>query len=272
MISVIMSVYNGGKYLRPAVGSILNQTYKDFEFIIINDGSIDNTKDILESYSDSRIKIYDQENMGLTKALNKAIKLSKCKYIARIDADEEAAPTRFEKQVDFLNSNSEIGAVGSFGINIDEVHQTTHKNILPVFDKDIRKRLIKENVLMHGSVMIRREVFEKVGYYDETFKYVQDYELWGRIAKIYKLHNLPEVLLTRKITEDSISSNSEIMAERLFFSIKAQLRVIRNLGAPFYSYFFTWSLILHFLLYRLKIVKLPLRSKWDLFKINKRSL
>jgi len=268
-ISVLMSVYNGEKYLRELVESILNQTYKNFEFIIINDGSTDNTLNILKGYNDSRIKIYSQENIGLTKSLNKAIRLSKGKYIARVDVDDIATPRRLEKQIDFLNSNPEIGLVGSFGIKIDKVGQTIQKIILPVFDKKIRKELIKANVFIHGSVMVRKEIFEKVGYYNEIFKYAQDYELWGRIAQIYKLHNLPEVLLIRRETKDSLSSNPAILEERILLSIKAQLSVMRRLRAPFYSRFFLWNLILHFLLYRLKIVQFPLRSKWDLLKIFK---
>lgn len=269
VVSVVMSVYNGEKYLREMLESILNQTYKNFEFIIIDDGSTDNTIEILKSFKDPRIKIFHQENMGLTKSLNKAIKLSKGKYIARIDVDDIASPTRLEKQVNFLDSNPEIGIVGSFVFCIDEISKTTQKMVLPIYDNKIRKELIKTNVFIHGSVMIRKKVFEEVGYYNEAFKYVQDYELWGRIAKVYKLHNLPEVLLIRRVTKYSLSSNPEILTERTLMSLKAQLNVMRKLRAPFYSYFSLWNLLFHFLLYYLRIIRFPIRSKWDLLKIFK---
>lgn len=270
LISVIMAVYNGEKYLQESVESIVNQSYKNFEFIIINDGSTDSTVNVLKSYNDSRIKIHHQENIGLTKSLNKAIRLSTGKYIARMDADDIAVPRRLEKQADFLNSNPEIGLVGSFGVKIDEAGQTIQKITLPVFDKEIRKQLIKENVFIHGSVMIRKEVFDQAGYYNEAFKYGQDYELWGRIAQIYKLYNLAEFLLLRRKTKDSLSNNSEILQERISLSIKAQLSVMRRFRAPFYSYCCLWNLVLHFLIYSLKIVRFPLRSKWDLLRIFKR--
>lgn len=270
VVSIVMSVYNGEKYLRELVESILNQTYKSFEFIIINDGSTDNSLDILKGYNDSRIKIHHQENKGLTKSLNRAIRLSRGKYIARIDADELAYPRRLEKQVNFLDSNPEIGIVGSFATNIDEISQTIQKAIFPVFDKSIRKELIKENVFIHGSVMVKKSVLERVGYYDEAFRYAQDYELWGRIAEVSKLHNLPETLLIRKLTRDSLSNNPEILRERTLLSIKAQVSVMKRLHSPFYSYLLLWNLVLHFLLYRFGIVRFPLRSRWDLLKIFKR--
>jgi glycosyltransferase involved in cell wall biosynthesis len=268
VVSVVMSVYNGERYLRQSMESILAQVYKNFEFIIIDDGSTDNTLSILRSYSDPRIRIYCQENMGLTKALNKAIRLSKGRYIARIDADEIALPERLKKQEDFLSLNPETGIVGSFSVDTDEVTRVTRNVTLPVVDEEIRKELPKKNVFVHGAVMFRKDIFAAAGAYDEVFKYVQDYELWGRIAKFCKLHNLPEVLLIRKITKNSISSNPEIMKQRALFSIKAQLRVIRNLRSPFYDYFFLSDPIFHFLVYKLRLVRHPLRSKWDLLKIR----
>lgn len=269
-ISVVMCVYNGERYLRDAVGSVLAQDYKDLEFIIIDDGSTDNTLNILKSYDDPRIRVYCQENIGLTRSLNKAVRLSRGKYIARIDADEIAMPARLKTQHDFLELNPEIGVVGSFSIDTDEIIQTTRKITLPVLDKDIRKELPRKNVFIHGAVMFRKDIFMAAGAYDESFKYVQDYELWARMARFCKLHNLPEVLLERKITKDSISSDPAIMEERALFCIKAQLRVIRGLGLIFYNYFFLLSPIFHFLIYRSRLVRYPLRSKWDLFNVFKR--
>ncbi len=107
-ITVLMSVYNGEKYLRNAVGSILNQTITDFEFIIINDGSTDGSREILESYNDDRIVLINQNNTGLTKALNKGLSLARGEYVARIDADDSANPARLEKQLIFLRNNQEI--------------------------------------------------------------------------------------------------------------------------------------------------------------------
>jgi len=113
-ISVIMSVYNGEKYLREAIESILNQTFRDFEFIIINDGSTDKTSEILSSYNDPRIVIINNKrNIGLTKSLNKGLKMVKGEYIARQDADDVSLPERLERMVNFLDMNRDVGLLGS---------------------------------------------------------------------------------------------------------------------------------------------------------------
>src|SRR3989337_2996755 len=112
-VSVIMSVYNGERHLRESVDSILNQTFQDFEFIIINDGSKDQSKYILESYKDERIKLIHNKNMGLTKSLNIGISIAKGKYIARQDADDISEPERLKTQYDFMEANPGLGLIGS---------------------------------------------------------------------------------------------------------------------------------------------------------------
>ncbi len=155
-VSVIMSAYNSAEHLRDAIDSVLAQTFKDYEFIIINDGSTDNTKEILESCDDPRIRVYHQENMGLTCSLNRAIRYSRGKFIARIDCDEMALPLRFQKQVEYLNSNPEIGLVGSYCTNIDEGKKSVCKIITPVTDAQIRKGLPRRNAFVHGTVTKQR--------------------------------------------------------------------------------------------------------------------
>lgn len=266
-VSIIMSVFNGQCHLKECIDSILSQTYRDFEFIIINDGSDDQTSEIVKEYNDSRIRAFNQENLGLTKSLNRAIGLSSGNYIARIDADEIAMPNRLAAQVEFLDSNPDIGLVGSFYLNTNSSGQLLHKIETPVLDKDIREGLQKTNVIAHGSVMIRKEVFNNVGLYNEDFKYVQDFELWGRICKSYKMHNLPEFLLKRKITDESLSSDRSIMTERSLCSLKAHISTLKNLGKSFYCYFYLWPSILIYLAYRLKIIKSPIKQKRSIFKI-----
>jgi len=113
-VTVLMPVYNGEKYLNEAIDSILGQTFKDFKFLIINDGSTDGTADILKSYKDSRIKVTNNEkNIGLTKSLNKGLKMAKSEYIARMDADDISLPTRLQKQVEFMDSHPKVGVCGT---------------------------------------------------------------------------------------------------------------------------------------------------------------
>jgi len=204
-VSVLMSVYNGEKYLREAIDSILNQTFTDFEFIIINDGSTDKTKEILESYSDVRIRLFHQENMGLTKSLNRGLKDAIGEYIARQDADDTSYPERLEKQVKYLDENHETGLVGTQVVIIDDRGReiVTYNNL--VENDKIQKELIRNNTFCHGSVIFRKECLNKVGYYREKFKYTQDYDFWLRIAEIFKVANIDNILYKLRKPLDSIT-------------------------------------------------------------------
>ncbi len=229
-VSVIMSVYNGERFLSESIESILNQTFNDFEFIIINDGSTDSTEKILESYNDSRIKVSNQKNVGLTKSLNKAIKLSNGKYIARMDADDNALPERFQKQVNFLDVHTDIGMIGTYNMVIDEQGKVIEKKRYPVSDNELRIALIRYNPFLHASVMIRKEVFEIVGLYNENKIRGQDYELWFRIANHFKLANIQEILMSQRWRGDNISLLNE--SEQYRISINTRLEVIKRKQYP----------------------------------------
>jgi glycosyltransferase involved in cell wall biosynthesis len=192
-ISVIMSVYNGEKYLRDAIESILNQTFTDFEFIIVNDGSTDTSFEIIKSYNDERIKIINNEkNIGLTKSLNKALKVARGEYIARQDADDISLPNRFEEQLKYLEKHPEVALLGTSVSHIEENGKITGKNILlanPSIDD-----FLKDNLFKHGSTMFKKEIVNKLGGYNDLFKYAQDYELWLRIAKHFEVRGLAQLL------------------------------------------------------------------------------
>ena len=168
-ISIVMSVYNGEKYLREAVNSILNQTFKDFEFIIINDGSTDGTREILESYNDPRIILIHKGNMGLTQSLNKGIALAKGKYIARQDADDISLPERLEKQIEFLERNEKVALLGTAIEIIDEIGNYLQTIKPPTDDSSIRKGIKQNNYFCHGSVIFKRQGFFELGGYREFF-------------------------------------------------------------------------------------------------------
>jgi len=200
-VSVVMSVYNGERYLREAVNSILDQTFTDFEFIIVNDGSIDNTCAILESYNDSRIVlIHNQENIGLTRSLNKGLTLAQGEYVARMDADDVAIPHRFEKQVAFLEKHPEIGILGSSCWTIDTNGQGQGVYQMPTNDLQIRWTSLLANPFVHPTVMIRRDLLIQNGLkYDEAFQTTQDYELWMRVLKYTRGANLSEPLIRYRV-------------------------------------------------------------------------
>lgn len=192
-ISVIMSVYNGEKFLKEAIDSILNQTFTDFEFIIVNDGSSDNSLDILQSYNDDRIRIINnKKNIGLTKSLNKALKKAKGEYIARQDADDISLTERFEKQMKFFENNPNVVLLGTNVYFIDKEGNIVVK--YSVIERPTLDDFVVSNQLVHGSAIFRKEIINKVGAYNEQMFYSQDYEFWIRIAMEYEIRNLKEIL------------------------------------------------------------------------------
>ena len=228
-VSMVLSVHNGEQYIRAAVDSVLDQTFEDFELLVVNDGSTDGTADVLLGFDDPRLCVFDQRNLGLTKSLNNAIRASRGKYIARLDADETADPTRLARQVSYLDGHLDVGIVGSYCRNFRTDDGSTVVWTYPTDDADIRALLPHRNPFVHGAVMLRREAVAAAGMYDESFHYVQDYELWGRIAERYALHNLPEILVTRRITPQSLSERPDLLTPRIWATVRAQLSVMRRL-------------------------------------------
>ncbi|WP_238916549.1 glycosyltransferase [Clostridium sp. YIM B02555] len=209
-ISVVMPVYNAEKYLKESIESILNQTYENFEFIIVNDGSTDDSLNIIKRYSDmdDRIVIIDRENKGLVYTLNEGIDLAKGKYIARMDADDISLPDRFMKEFEFLEKNSEYSMVSTFitafGNGYSDKEMRNFEIIHNKEDFEFIDLLCGGFVLCHPTVMIRRVLFQKYGKYDESYLYCEDLELWLRFMKNgVKIKNLSERLLMYRKNDDS---------------------------------------------------------------------
>jgi glycosyltransferase involved in cell wall biosynthesis len=191
-----MSVYNGERYVSKAIDSILQQTYTDFEFIIINDGSTDATEEIIRRYKDPRIVYLHQENLGLITSLNVGIEKSGGEYIARMDADDIAAPDRLEKQIGVCLKNPDYAVVGSYAIIIDEVGVAKGTMTYPPCTwQKIRTFSLLHNPFIHSSIMYKKTVVKAVGGYRASFKHIEDYELWTRIIHTYPCANIPELLL-----------------------------------------------------------------------------
>lgn len=208
LVSVILPVYNGEKYLVEAVGSILAQSYQRFELIIIDDGSKDKSLSILKKFKDSKIKVYSQTNKGLAKTLNRGIKLSKGIYIARQDQDDFSYPKRLEKQVNYLNKNPKCGLVGTWAEiwrGDNKKKHRTHKHCLE--NELLQYFLLFNNPFVHSSVMIRKVALKEVGFYstDKNWEPPEDYELWSRIAGKYDLANIPELLHAYREVPSSMS-------------------------------------------------------------------
>lgn len=210
LISVIMSVYNAEPYLQMAVESVLDQTFADFEFIIIDDGSTDGSLRIIEDYAnkDPRIQIIQNaERMRLSKSLNKGLAAARGIYIARMDADDISLPNRLQIQLDYLERHPEIGVVGGQIRFIDEKNQVNREGRLDTSTALVKWDLNFGSALCHPAVMMRKELVTSAGGYSDEMVYAQDYDLWRRLAEITQLTNLPDVVLYYRLHPVNTSSD-----------------------------------------------------------------
>ncbi len=199
-----MSVYNGGKYLRESIESILSQTMVDFEFIIINDGSTDNTEEIILGYNDHRIVYVKNEiNLKLIESLNKGLSLSRGKYIARMDDDDISLPHRFKIQFDYMENNPEI-AVTSTGFIVFDEHRS--RIMAPEINpEEVKVELLFSNPVRHSAVMIRNDLLKKNKIkYELDYPHSEDYHLWTQIAPLAKIAILPSIAMKCRSHPQSI--------------------------------------------------------------------
>lgn len=208
LISVVMAVKNGGSLVAGAIDSIMNQTYANLELIIINDGSTDNTLEILGQFDDPRIQVVSQENQGLAKSLNRGISLAKGRYIARQDHDDLSLPMRLEKQLAYMESHPRCGLLGT-GSQIWTMEGPTGRfHDHPCDSGVLAFELLFNNPFVHTSWMFRREVIDLVGLYtnDPQREPPEDYEYASRIARHFDVANLPDRLVVYREMQNSMSS------------------------------------------------------------------
>jgi len=208
MVSVVMAVKNGGQVVREAIDSILNQTFTDFEFIIINDGSTDETLEVISQYTDSRIQVYSQENQGLACSLNRGVCLATGKYIARQDHDDISLPTRLEKQVAYLEANPKVGLLGTAAEIWDQTGPTGRYHLHPTDCALLTFDLIFNNPFVHTSWMFRSSIINQIGYYsiEPDREPPEDYEYVSRICREFEVRNLSEILVIYREYPNSLSS------------------------------------------------------------------
>lgn len=233
-VSVLMPAYNTKKYLRASVESVLNQTFTDFQFVIVDDGSTDGTSEILQEYSarDSRIHlIRKRNNEGLTNALTTAFGAAQGPYIARMDSDDIAMPTRLAQQVQHLESHCDCVVVGTRAITID----VDGRRGPPFYDGHMDHRAIDQwhmsgrgNCLVHPTVMFRRSAFDRVGGYRPKFEPAEDYELWLRFAEVGELAVLPEYLLEYRVHPQSVTKTRGKEQQRAYWQSLAEAIGRRN--------------------------------------------
>ncbi len=196
-LSVVMSVYNSESFLAEAIESVLGQTFSDFEFVIVDDGSTDRSTEILAAYArrDPRIRLYRQENRGVVDALNRGCDLAQGACIARMDADDIALPDRLSRQMGFLAGRPAVALIGGAVDVIDPDGRRMYTLRYPVGEDQIKYGLPLWNCFAHPTIVMRTDAFRVVGGYRKAFLYAEDYDLWLRLAERYDVANLAESIL-----------------------------------------------------------------------------
>lgn len=228
LISIIMPVYNAGSFLVPAIESILNQTYQNFEFIIINDNSTDNSWEIIKKYQKKYLKKIKAINLKRTlnrggdACANYGLKIARGKYIARMDADDIAHPQRLEKQVDFLEKNKNVFLVGTNAKVIDKTGKIIGKKLVPLTNEEIYQSFFTFNPIIHPSVMYRRSIGKKRFFYPKKFSANNDYYVFFKlICQNYKFANLKEKLLYYRIHGENDTFKN--IKQKFFNTLKTRL-------------------------------------------------
>jgi GT2 family glycosyltransferase len=209
-VTVLLPVYNGERYIAAAIESILVQTFRDFQLLVIDDGSEDGTFDVCAGYDDPRITLVrNEKNLGLIATLNKGLNLCRGDYIARLDCDDFSFPNRLARQVEFMERNPEVGVCGTWFERIAAKGKDVVKP--PVDDGVLRFLLLFHTNFCHSTIFLRRSVLESNGLlYDPDYKYAEDYDFWVRCAEYTKLAHIPEVLLSYSYHPENISNRFRV--------------------------------------------------------------
>jgi glycosyltransferase involved in cell wall biosynthesis len=252
-VSVVMSVHNTEKYLREAVDSILNQTFRNFEFIIIDDGSTDNSKEILEEYAakDRRIRLISRENRGIPKSLNEGTALARGELIARMDADDISLPERLAKQIAHLKEYRSCVAVGGYARVIDCDGDPINLWEVPVSHETVDSHHIAGGVggMIHPAVTFRLNALTDIGGYDERLSASSDLDLWLRLAEVGELTNLPDVVLKYRVHFDSITMGKRLLQTNAANQVISEARRRRKLPP---GHLQDWSEWVHMPVWKIK--------------------
>ncbi len=231
-VSVVMSVYDGAPFLREAVESILDQTFEDFEFLIINDGSIDDTAKILSGFSDLRIRILENEkNEGLTNCLIKGCLEARGKYIARMDADDVSHVERLQKQVEFLDAHPACAVVGANCNYIDGKGKIRSVSNYDLDYDTIQKMRMQYSPFCHGATMFVKERILACGNYRELFRSAQDYDLWLRVVEKHEVANLEEPYYSLRIHAKTVTTGHQYIQGRFADLAREMARIREVVGS-----------------------------------------
>ncbi len=241
VVSVVMPVYNAEKYLNDAIESILNQTFNNFEFLIIDDGSTDSSHSIIQSFLDKRIRcIHHDFNKGLIFSLNEGMREASGEYIVRMDADDISFPTRIEKQINYFKMNPDVDVVGSYfiGLNSNKVFE------MVLSHNEIRTQMLFNSTMAHPTIVLRRMKFINNNlFFSNEYKHAEDYELWVRAAQVIKFANIPEVLLRYRTHSGQISYEfNDVQLDLMFNCQKLQIKKL-GINATDEEYLLHYSIL-----------------------------
>ncbi|HRK34140.1 MAG TPA: glycosyltransferase [Candidatus Hydrogenedentes bacterium] len=235
-ISVITPVYNNASYLPEALDSILGQTFSDFEFILVNDGSTDNSLEVLETYArrDPRIRISSRENRGYISALNEGLAMARSEFIARMDADDVALPGRFEKQMNYMNAHPECVVVGGRVLLIDSdgmplremCTETEHEEI------DAAHLAGRGGTIVHPAMLARRAAIDAIGQYSNAYPWAEDLDFFLRLAEVGKVANVPDIILRYRQHLSSIGYSKSELQQKSTVAVVRDTLVRRGLPVP----------------------------------------
>ncbi|MBL4681059.1 MAG: glycosyltransferase [Pseudomonadales bacterium] len=262
LVSVVMTLYNGEKYLRSAIESVLQQTYLNFELVIVDDCSEDSSLAIANEYAgkDDRVRVFSNpKNLMLSKSLNRALELSKGVYIARMDQDDISLPDRFLKQVAFMESSLKTAIVGCDIAILDESGKRISQRNYFETDEEIRKNIFFFSPFCHPAVMIRKNAIEHIGGYDQYYSPADDYELYFRLGKQGRLHNIKERLFEYRLMPTSMTHDSTELMERKTIEVRkkysSHLAYKASIAASIYNLVHELSLNIFSSSFRMKIFK-----------------
>jgi glycosyltransferase involved in cell wall biosynthesis len=230
-LTVFTPIYNDLRYFDETIASVLSQSFRDFEYLIVNDGTIAQAETIQHRYNDPRIRIITTTaRLGLSGSREAGLREARGELIAFIDSDDFCEPGRFEKQVAFLDTHPDHVLVGSALRYIDERSQTIGKRVYPENDEDIKPRMVALNCIAQPSVMARRAALIEAGGYTQDFPTAEDYDLWLRAARLGKFHNLPEQLVAYRIHPGS--GKNLRLRPALRETTLLKIRALRRYGFP----------------------------------------
>lgn len=237
-VSITIVTFNRANFIKEAIDSVLNQSFSDWELIIVDDASTDNTKELVGAYllKDKRIKYYEQDShIGIAPARNLALKLSAGKYIAVLDSDDVwTDKNKLQKQVEFLDNNPDFCLVGCAIKVINEKGELLKKYCNPEKDEEIRENILIKNPFAHSSVVYRKNIIEKIGDYDETLKIGEDYDMWLRMGQVGKIANLNDVYIFYRKHTENISVLDRSVA------LQNNIDIISKYKKDYPNYFFAY--------------------------------